>query len=138
MIKTAPHDEFEQMARRLTKLTDELLQGHFGEFCPIGTWQPAVNIYRLERQLEVCMDLAGINPQSVEVHVEPGRLTIRGHRPSPEPDHPHAHMRILAMEIDHGPFSRVVQIPEHVQLARVRTEYVDGMLWIRLPLRDPG
>lgn len=47
-------------------------------------------------------------------------------------------MRILTMEIDHGSFRRVIKLPERVDLARIESEYKNGLLWVRLPLRDAG
>jgi HSP20 family protein len=135
MITTATHEPFERMTRRLNKLTAELLEGRFGEFCPVESWLPAVNVYRLPRRVEVCVDLAGMDPRSIEVRVEPGRLTVRGLRPPPEPRQAREGMRIVSMEIDHGPFCRVINVPEEADVSKVRTEYAAGMLWIRLPLR---
>ena len=47
-------------------------------------------------------------------------------------------MRIVCMEIDHGLFCRVLQLPRQVDLMAISTEYANGLLWIRLPLKSPG
>ena len=134
MITTAPHDQFEHMTRRRNKLTTELLEGQFGEFCPMESWLPAVNVYRLPHRVEVCVDLAGMDHRSIEVHVEPGRLMVRGFRPPPEPHQAREGLRIVSMEIDHGPFCRIIPVPEEADVSKVHTEYSAGMLWIRLAL----
>jgi HSP20 family molecular chaperone IbpA len=138
MTATATQDEFRHMTHRLSKLTAELLEGHFGEFCPVESWVPAVNVYRLPRRVEVCVDLAGLDARTIEVQVERGRLMVRGFRAPPEPRQGREGLRIVAMEIDHGPFCRTIQVPEEVDAGRIRTEYTEGMLWVRLPLRAHG
>lgn len=132
-------DELDQIGDQVSHMVSKLWQWNQGEFCPTDTWSPPINLYRLDRRLEVCVDLAGIDRRQVEVRVEPGKLTVRGERRSPEP--PGAgreRMRILAMEIDHGRFCRTIVLPQGVDLARVESEYKHGLLWIRLPLREPG
>jgi HSP20 family molecular chaperone IbpA len=40
------------------------------------------------------------------------------------------------MEIDHGAFSRDVDLPEDVHHERISAKYVDGLLWIELPKKN--
>lgn len=101
-----------------------------------GTWQPAVNVYELPDRVEVCVELAGVNRDRLEVHVEPGRLRVTGVRLPPEPTRDaDAPMRIVHMEIDDGPFRREVVIPAQVVLGQVQSTYREGMLCITLPMR---
>ncbi len=81
-----------------------------------------------------------MDKQKIDVHVEPGRLTIRGEREAPQPptDEPAGRssaVRIVMMEIDHGPFCRQITLPEQADLARVESRYDRGMLWVHIPLR---
>jgi len=132
-------DELEQLANRAHQMMNKLWQWHVGDFLPDESWTPQVNVYQFERRLEVCVDLAGLEPSKIDVHIEPGRLIIRGVRPAPDPRRsPDEPMRLDAMEIDHGAFSRVLRVPDQVDLARVESQYLGGFLWIRMPFRDPG
>ncbi len=136
MIEAGRRAEFEQITIRVSPGAGHTIQRHFRGFHPVEAWNPDVNIYQLEGRIEVCVDLAGVQPESVEVHVTAEQLSIRGIRQAPDPrpqcDQP---MRIIAMEIDHGPFCRTIRIPDRINYNGVRTEYVNGMLWIRLPMR---
>ena len=113
----------------------------FSEFADNQGWTPAVNIYHVGRLLHVCLDLAGIQRDKIDVRIEPGRLTVSGVREAPEPGgHPSqpdtsGRMKILTMEIDYGAFQRVIQVPTNVDLKAVHSEYRDGVLWITLPLK---
>ncbi len=109
-----------------------------GDFSTSRCWSPLVNIYRRARQLDVCVDLAGLDRKAIDVSLESNRLIIRGYRTAPEPRQEAEAMQILAMEIDHGPFSREIPLPDNVDRPRVTSAYEDGLLWIRLPLREPA
>jgi HSP20 family protein len=138
MGKRQPPDEFAEIAGQINQMVGQLWRWHFGEFSGRESWQPPVNVYQVDRCLEVCVELAGMQRQQIDVQVEPGRLVIRGIRQAPEPTRRHKKLRILSMEVDHGPFCRVIRLPDQVDLARVQSNYDQGMLWIHLPLREPG
>lgn len=113
----------------------------FSQFTQNQGWTPAVNVYQVGKLLHVCLDLAGIQRDKIDVRIEPGRLTVSGVREAPEPVRgPDAKpvgrpMKILTMEIDYGAFQRVIQVPTNINLEAVRSEYRDGVLWITLPLK---
>lgn len=99
-------------------------------------WRPALNVYRCEQCLSVCVDLAGVEKAEIDLQIEPRRLLIRGKRRAPEPDGAGNKMvQILAMEIDAGPFAREVALPVEVEAERISAEQKNGFLWIYLPLR---
>src|SRR5688572_27671791 len=88
-------------AGAISRMMSELVGRQLERFHSIEGWSPAVNIYRLERRFEVCVELAGVRRETIDVRVEPGRLTIRGQRTAPEPARKRQEpMRIVAMEID--------------------------------------
>ncbi len=114
----------------------------FSEFAQTQAWTPAVNVYQVGNLLHVCLDLAGIDRDKIDVRIEPGRLTVSGIRQAPEPSadqqgqaQPAGPMKILTMEIDYGAFQRVIQVPQGVDLDAVRSEYRQGVLWITMPMK---
>jgi HSP20 family protein len=70
----------------------------------------------------------------IQILVERRRLTLRGVRPSLEPAENCTGMVVLAMEIDHGPFERILELSVEVDPDRVVAEYRQGVLWIQMPL----
>jgi HSP20 family protein len=121
-------------------VVDHAVYRSFSQFAQTQAWSPAVNIYQVGQRLHVCVDLAGIDRDKIDVRIEPGRLSISGVRHAPEPP-PHGEppkadvdMKIQSMEIDYGSFCRVVQVPSTVDLDGVESEYRQGILWITLPL----
>ena len=135
MIKTDVPDELEQVEAQINWTINRIWSRHFGAFQTVETWTPAVNVYQLSDRIDVCVDLSGIELRSIEVQLSQGRLIIRGVRHAPDPrSEVGQSMRIVSMEIDHGPFSRTIQLPESTDLARTRIEYEQGLLWIRMLL----
>jgi len=100
------------------------------------TWQPAINAYRCESCIRVCVDLAGVDRSRIDLTVEPQRIVVRGVREVPEPTHAEGRaVQLLAMEIDYGPFEREVHLPVMVDIEKVHAEQRNGLLWISLPLK---
>jgi HSP20 family protein len=125
----------QRLQGRLGDVAHQLTKAHFS--CFRGPdWQPAINAYRCEHCLRICVDLAGVDKDGIDLRLEPNRLLIRGRRDLPEPaDSEGRAMQVLAMEIDHGQFEREILLPSCVQVDRVRAEQRNGLLWISLPLR---
>lgn len=139
MAKFSPREEPEQVSEQIAFMVSKLWQWHEGDFCPIDSWTPAANVYRADDRIEVCLDVAGMDRRSIEVRVESGRLVVQGVRRSPEPTVSHAGpMKILAMEIDHGRFCRIVDLPGQIDVSRVESRYENGMLWVKMRVLDPA
>lgn len=137
----ASHKPTKQSNGLTGMVVDHAVYQSFSQFTQTEAWSPAVNIYEVGRELLVCVDLAGIDRDKIDVRIEPGRLTVSGVRHSPEPDQPKGgtqpreiDMKIHSMEIDYGAFCRVVQVPRQVDLKGVKSEYRRGILWITMPL----
>lgn len=105
----------------------------FGSVSAEQAWVPAVNVYECGHAVHVCVELAGVLREALSVTVEPGRLVIEGRRAVPKPPESEAQC-VRAMEIDHGLFRRVLNLPENVNLDNVSKEMCEGLLWILLPM----
>jgi HSP20 family protein len=124
---------------------DQLQKGYYN-FYPSETWTPNVNLYETAIGYLVCVDLAGVDKEKIDVEVADGRLRLRGRREVPacadateggsEPgrdgEQP-ARVRVHLMEIDHGSFAREVELPQGVDRNRISAQYRNGMLWVEIP-----
>ena len=136
MSKSSRTLRLERLQGQLGNVAYEMTKVHFSDFRAPVAWQPSVNAYRCEHCIRICVDLAGVDRHAIELVLAPGRLTISGQRALPEPSHKEGHaMQVLALEIDHGPFERLIELPRTVDPARVTAEQRNGMLWITLPLQ---
>src|SRR6266704_1492693 len=120
----------------LQDVTYELSRSHFSRFAP-HAWEPAINAYRCEACIRICVDLAGVDRSLIDLTVEPRRVVIRGTRGLPEPTHEEGSaMQLLAMESDYGPFMRAVPLPAEVEIDQAHAAQRNGLLWISLPLQE--
>ena len=118
----------------LHDITYELSRAQFSRFA--HAWEPAINAYRCQTCIRICVDLAGVDRSVIDLTVEPRRVVIRGTRELPEPTHAEGHtVQLLAMEIDYGPFRREVPLPAEVEIDQAHAEQRNGLLWILLPLK---
>ena len=120
-----------------SKLLEQLQSKGYYSFFPNENWVPNVNLYETDAAYLVCVDLAGVEKEKMEIEVIDGRLRLRGNRAVPMSDATadtgHTRLRMHLMEIDHGSFARDVELPDDVQRDAITARYQDGMLWIGLP-----
>lgn len=101
------------------------------------TWRPAINAYRCESCIRLCVDLAGVDRDAIDLQITANRLVLRGTREAAEPqDEQGRPLQTLAMEIDFGRFERAFELPSEVDLDDVTAEQQNGLLWICLPLKQ--
>jgi HSP20 family protein len=90
-----------------------------------------LDVYRAEDgSYHVEADLPGADPDSVEVTVEHGTLTIRAERTAHygEDDH------LIAAERPQGSFTRQLSLGEGVDSEHLTASYADGVLHVTIPL----
>lgn len=137
-VSLATDQPFGHVSRQMSKLIDQMQKGYYN-FAPGETWNPAVNLYETETAYMVCVDLAGVDKEKIDITVDEHLLKLRGHRlvpthaAGPEGDLQNRRLRVHLMEIDHGAFSREVELPQDVQQDRIVAHHSNGLLWIELP-----
>ena len=132
---------------RVQKLTEQMMSKGYFNFCPSETWTPSVNLYETDGSYLVCVDLAGVDKEKIDIEVVDNQLTLKGQREVPmlvPPSEVHSpddsagtarRFRVHLMEIDHGSFCRQVELPEDVAREHITAQYLNGMLWIEIPKR---
>jgi HSP20 family protein len=132
----ASEDSFSSMARRLGRMMDEMLGNQYVRFARADRWRPAVNLYETESHLVLCVELAGMPRDQIDVRAEFDRVILRGERGDPQPAEPsdeRAPHCIHMMEIDVGPFLREVRLPVPIEVDGVHATYREGFLWVHMP-----
>jgi len=93
---------------------------------------PALNLGSTPQSVELYAFVPGMDPASIEVHLERGVLTVSGERPNvlagtEEKANVHINERFT------GRFRKVVSLPEDVDPNGVSAQYRDGVLRITVP-----
>ena len=136
-VEVASDTPFGSVARQMNKLVDQMNKGYYN-FLPNETWTPSVNLYETETAYVVCVDLSGVDKEKIDLTVADQRLKLRGARavpvqPDGETEMANKRVKVHLMEIDHGGFSREVELPHNVEHEKINANYRNGMLWIELP-----
>ena len=127
---------------RLGEVASQITNVHFAQFQESpAEWHPHVNVFQCPACVRICVELAGVEADNVEIEVYRGKVRIRGYREAPEPlEQQEAAfstlpkpVHVIAMEIDHGRFTREVEIPPGYDYRRVTTKWENGLVWICIP-----
>ncbi len=90
-----------------------------------------LDVHENDRAYTVVTELAGVNPDHIQVKMQEGVLTIEAELPQPEVKEGGA--RVLLQERRFGKFSRSVRLPLPVDVAKIEAAYADGILTLTLP-----
>ena len=113
----------------------QLSNMHFSEFHPTAGWKPDVNAFRYDDRFEVCVDLAGVDKEAIQVEILPDRLRIAGDRRPPTSGSEDCR-QVLALEIESGRFTREILLNHDVDPDLVSARQENGLLWIFLPFLE--
>ena len=106
----------------------------FGFNTPSTSWMPPVDIFQTgDHELVLKAELPDMTRESIDVNVENFVLTIRGEKKvaGDVKDEQFHHV-----ERRYGSFSRSFSLPQTVDTGKVSADYKDGVLTVRLPLRE--
>ncbi len=95
---------------------------------------PAINIGTTPEAVEVYASVPGVDPESLEISVEKGLLTIAGERVSDLPA-PDDKVHVFKRERYAGAFRRIISLSEDVNPEQVKAVCRDGLLRITAPKR---
>ena len=105
----------------------------FGFTAP-NTWMPAVDIFQTgDHELVLKAELPDMSRDDIQINIENFVLTIKGEKKVStdvkEEQYHHIERR-------YGAFSRSFSLPQTVDSNRVSAEYKNGVLTVKLPLRE--
>jgi HSP20 family protein len=126
---------FERMRREMDELFGDVFDRTGLAPTRRGGFSPAVDVFYQgdPPRAVVQAELAGIDPEELTLEIEGRELVIAGHR-RPEDSEGRLYQQL---EIDFGPFRRVIPLGADVVPAQARATYTDGILRIELPLARP-
>jgi HSP20 family protein len=125
---------FDRMRREMDELFGDVLE-RTGLTRRRAGFTPAVDVsYSADPpRAVVTAELAGINPDELDLEIQGRNLILSGRR-EPAPIESDLYQQI---EIERGTFRRVIELGAEVQAEQAKARYEDGMLRIELPLA-PG
>jgi HSP20 family protein len=124
---------FERMRREMDELFGDAFERRRG--LRGRGFSPRVDVYYTDNppRAVVKVDLAAVDPGDVALEIRGRQLMIAGER-RPTEGRGRLYQQI---EIESGPFMRVVELGADVVAEQASASYVDGVLQVEIPLADP-
>jgi HSP20 family protein len=131
---TDPFREFAQLQDRLNRAFAETSSRSDEGLLSSGSWLPPVDIYQNgEHELVLKAELPDLTREDIDITVDKGTLTIKGEKKLSSEVKEEQFRRI---ERQYGAFSRSFSLPPSVDPSRVAAEYKNGVLTVKLPMRE--
>ena len=128
-----PFREFAQLQERINRVFNDAYRSDEG-LMTSGTWVPPVDIYQNgDHEVVIKAELPDMSREDIDITVDNGTLTIRGEKKLTQDVKEEQFHRI---ERRYGTFSRSFSLPQTVDTAKVGADYKNGVLTVRLPLRE--
>ena len=107
----------------------------FREFAPFqDRWVPPVDIFQNgDKEIVLKAEVPDLSREDIDITVENGTLTIKGEKKITTDVKEEQFHRI---ERRYGSFSRSFSLPRTVDATKVGADYKNGVLTVRLPLRE--
>jgi HSP20 family protein len=125
---------FERMRREIDELFGDVFERSTG--LRGRGFSPSVDVYYEDDppRAVVRADLAGVDIDDVGLEIRGRQLLIAGERRPAEA----AGRLYQQIEVEHGPFRRVVELGADVVAEEARASYEDGVLQVEMPLARPA
>jgi HSP20 family protein len=116
-------DPFGDPFRQMDRLTNQLLSG---TRTPMGM---PMDVWQTDEGFHVCLDLPGVDTDSVDITTERNVLTIKAERRAE-----YQGQNVLIAERPQGTFTRQLQLGDTVDTENIQASYADGVLHLDLPM----
>ena len=136
LVRWDPFREFSQLQDRLNRVFNDTYRGYGADegLMTTGTWMPPVDIYQNgDQELVLKAELPDMTRDDIDITVDNGTLTIKGEKKFSSDVKEENFHRI---ERRYGTFSRSFSLPQTVDPGKVAAEYRNGVLTVKLPLRE--
>lgn len=126
--------ELASMQERMNRIWGNVYDRGREDVSGHGAWLPPVDIYEsTEKEIVLKAELPGLKREDIDLTVENNTLTIQGER---RPDEAAEQVQFHRRERVFGACSRSFVLPNTVDAGRVKAEFRDGVLTVRLPRRE--
>ena len=123
IIRWDPFREMTQLQNRFDRLFEAV--GGRQE-----SWLPAVDVFDTQDAVVLKAELAGMDPDDIQIEVEDNVLTIKGERKFEETVDEERYYRV---ERRFGSFQRSLALPQGVKANEIQAGYDDGVLTVTVP-----
>jgi HSP20 family protein len=105
-------------------------EGSEGAGLTSAQWVPAIDVFETPEKIVMKLELAGIDPEDVDVSVEDSTLTVSGERRFSSEVTEESYHRV---ERRYGRFARSIGLPQTANVDEVEAAFDKGVLTIEVP-----
>ena len=95
-----------------------------------ANWVPAADVRQTDDAVFVDLEIPGVAKDDIDVSLEDGVLKVSGQRNFQRDVEKETYQRVERL---YGQFSRSFRMPRHVDSAKVKASFKDGVLSLELP-----
>ena len=134
IVRWDPFRELNAVQDRMNRLLGDVYRAADDDVMRRGAWAPPVDIYDSgSHELVIKAELPDMNKDDIDITVENNTLTLRGEKKMDSAIKEECCHRI---ERTYGSFSRSFSLPATVDSSKVSADYKNGVLTIKLPVRE--
>jgi len=135
LVRWDPFRELEDMSSRLNRIFGHAMLPRTpatpdaAHAMAVFDWAPTVDIAETPEEFQIKAELPEVNKEDVKVSVDNGILRLEGERKQEKEEKGKKYHRV---ERSYGSFLRTFILPDNVDETKVRAEFKDGVLNVRL------
>ena len=134
IVRLDPFREMAALQDRVNRIFADAYHRENDDLMTRGAWVPPVDIYDSgKHELVIKAELPDVTREDITLRVENNTLTISGQKKMDSEVKEEQYHRV---ERAYGNFSRSFTLPQTVDTNAIGAEYRNGVLIVRLPLRE--
>lgn len=126
-------DSFEELvgfSLSMDRMLSSILLHEQGQ--PPAMWRPPTDVYETQENVVILLEIAGMDPNKIQVEFKDRILCISGRRQDRQP-----RAACHCLEVQYGDFASEVYLPGDYNVDAIKATYQDGFLTITLPKIKP-
>ena len=126
LVRWEPIRELATLQTEMSRLMNGIFEGNGRQ---TQSWVPAVDVWETDNELVYAFDLPGVPEDRISIELHDDTLTVSAER---ERTDERTEDGFVRYERRFGSFSRAVGVPQGVTEDKVKADYRDGVLEIRV------
>lgn len=126
IVRWDPLKDLISIQERINRMFDDTLATRKNS--PQTDWIPPVDVLETEQDVVLIVEVPGMKEEDIDIQISDNILTIKGERKLPE----NAAENYYRLERPYGKFVRSFQLPENVDVNKVKASLKDGILKISI------
>ncbi|MGA1863004.1 Hsp20/alpha crystallin family protein [Deferribacter thermophilus] len=126
IVRWDPLKDLVSIQERINRLFDDALSSRKSGVQ--SDWIPPVDVLETEKGVLLIVEVPGLKEDDIDIQISDNILTIKGERKLPDVEKENYYR----LERPYGKFSRSFQLPDNVDVNKVKASLKDGILKISL------